>query len=122
MKKNEVQEISESEFETQVLSSMQPVLVGFLTDWSKPCQVCESVLEEVAAACEGRAKVFKINVDDNPDLGNVYRIQSIPTLIYFFNGSVRMKIIGMASAKAILAKLHSLTQGNSSTKDSDRPQ
>jgi thioredoxin 1 len=118
MKKNEVQEISEPEFGAEVLRSMQPTLVGFLAGWSKPCQLVEPVLVEVAEACNGQARVFKVNVDDNPDLGTFFGIQSVPTLIYFVNGHVRAKIVGMASPKAILAKLQSLTQGNTPSKDS----
>ncbi|HWY32398.1 MAG TPA: thioredoxin domain-containing protein [Candidatus Acidoferrum sp.] len=78
--KNKVQEINEPEFEAQVLHSVQPVLVGFLTSWSKPCRLIEPVLDEVAEACHGTAKVLKVNVDDNPDLGTIYSIQSVPTL------------------------------------------
>jgi thioredoxin 1 len=110
MKKNEVQEISEPEFGAEVLRSMQPALVGFLAGWSKPCQLVEPVLEEVAEA----------NVDDNPDLGTFFGIQSVPTLIYFVNGVVRAKIVGMASPKAILAKLQSIAQANTPTKEPGR--
>ena len=117
-----VQEINESEFEAQVLRAAQPVLVGFLTGWSKPCQLIEPVLDEVAVACNGSAKIFKVNVDTNPDLGTTYSIQSIPALIYFVNGSVRAKIVGMVSAKAVLAKLNSLTSGNPPTKEPGQPQ
>ena len=120
--KNQVQEINEPEFETEVLRCAQPVLVGFLAGWSKPSRLVEPVLDEVAEACNGNAKVFKVNVDDNPDLGTIYSIQSVPTLIYFVNGAVRAKIVGMVSPKAILAKLNSLTPGNSPANDSGRPQ
>ena len=120
--KNKVQEINEPEFEAQVLHSAQPVLVGFLTSWSKPCRLIEPVLDEVAEACHGTAKVLKVNVDDNPDLGTIYSIQSVPTLIYFFNGTVRARIVGMVSSKAILAKLNSLTPENTPRKKSDQRQ
>jgi len=120
--KYQVQEINEPEFEAQVLRSTQPVLVGFLTGWSKPCRLIEPVLDEVAEACNGNAIIFKVDVDDNPDLGTIYSIQSVPTLIYFFNGAIRAKIVGMVSPKAILAKLNSLTPGNTPTKESERPQ
>jgi thioredoxin 1 len=109
---NQVQEINEPEFEAQVLRSTQPVLVGFLTGWSKPCRLIEPVLDEVAQACNGNAKIFKVDVDDNPDLGTIYGVQSIPMLIFFNNGIVRAKIVGMASPKAILVRLNSLTPGN----------
>ncbi len=120
--KNQVQEINEPEFETEVLRCAQPVLVGFLADWSKPSRLVEPVLDEVAETCNGNATIFKVNVDDNPDLGTIYAVQSVPTLIYFCNGAVRAKIIGMVSPKAILAKLNSLTPGNPPTKESERPQ
>ena len=119
--KNQAQEINEPEFETEVLRCAQPVLVGFLAAWSKPSRLVEPVLDEVAGACNGSAKIFKVNVDDNPDLGTIYAIQSVPTLIYFFNGAIRAKIVGMVSPKAILAKLNSLTAGNPPANESGRP-
>jgi thioredoxin 1 len=120
--KNQVQEINESEFESQIQHAAQPVLVGFLTGWSKPCRLIEPVLDEVAETCDGNAKIFKVNVDDNPDLGTIYSIQSVPTLIYFFQGTVRGKIVGMASPKAILTKLNLLMPGNRPANESRRPQ
>jgi thioredoxin 1 len=122
MNSKQVKEINEPEFETEVLRSAQPVLVGFLTGWSKPCQLVEPILDEVAQACDGNAKIFKVNVDDNPDLGSIYAIQSIPTLVYFFNGTVRGKIIGMVSSKAILTKLKLLTPEDAPTSESRRPE
>ena len=105
MKDNQVQEIDETEFNAQVLGSKKPALVGFVAGWSQACGRIEPVLEEVAKACNGTARVFKVDVDDNPDLGTEYGIQSVPTLILFCDGAVRIKIIGTVSARAILAKL-----------------
>src|ERR1035441_9107783 len=99
--KSQVQEINDPEFVTEVLRCAQPVLVGFLAGWSKPSRLLEPVLDEVAGACNGSAKIFKVNVDDNPDLGTIYSIQSVPTLIYFLNGAVRAKIIGMVDRKSV---------------------
>ena len=104
----------------EVLRCAQPVLVGFLAGWSKPSRLVEPVLDEVAEACNGTAKILKMDVDDNPDLGTIYGIQSVPTLVYFFNGTIRAKIVGMASPKAILAKLQSLAQANTPTKEPGR--
>jgi len=122
MNTKQAQEINEPEFEMEVLRCAQPVVVGFLTGWSKPCLLVEPVLDEVAQACNGNAKIFKVNVDDNPDLGTIYSIQSVPTLVYFFNGAVRAKIVGMVSPKAILAKLNSITPENTPTKEPGRSQ
>ncbi len=66
-------EIHESDFEMKVLKSKQPVLVNFWADWSRPCRRLGPVLEEVAAVCEGRVKVVKVNADDHPGLGLWYR-------------------------------------------------
>jgi thioredoxin 1 len=118
--KKQVQEINEPEFETKVLRCPQPVLVGFLADWSKPSRLVEPALDLVAEACNGNAKIFKVNVDDNPDLGTSYSIQSVPTLIYFFKGTVHAKIVGTVSPKAMLARLISLTSENPPTNESKR--
>jgi thioredoxin 1 len=103
-------EINEPDFEREVLKSTQPVLVLFWTAWSQPCRRLGPVLEEVAAGCNGRAKVVKVNADDNPNLGMSYWIQSIPTLLYFINGEERARIVGTASKEAILAKLKLLAE------------
>ena len=118
----QAKEINEAQFETEVLRCAQPVLVGFLTGWSKPCRLIEPVLDEVAGACNGNAKIVRVNVDDNPDLGTIYGVQSIPMLIFFFNGLIRAKIVGMVSSKAVLAKLNSLTLENTPTNESERRQ
>jgi len=99
-------EINDPDFDLEVLKSKQPVLVNFWADWSQPCRRLGPVLEEVAAACNGIAKVVKVNADDNPQLGMSYWIQSIPTLICFVNGEERGRIVGTASREAILSLLN----------------
>ncbi|MBE0540309.1 MAG: thiol reductase thioredoxin [Verrucomicrobia bacterium] len=106
-----IADISEGNFESEVLLSQQPVLVEFSAAWSRPCHILDSVLDEVASACAARVKVVRINADDNPDLSLVYNIQSIPTLLYFVEGNLRAKMIGTASKEAILAKLQAVSQG-----------
>lgn len=110
-----ISEINEPEFEVEVLKSGQPVLVNFWAEWSQPCRRIGFVLDEFAAECNGKVKVVKVNVDDNPDLGMWYGIQSIPTLLYFINGNVVAEIVGTASKAAILAKLQSLTRKDKET-------
>ncbi len=98
-------DVAEGNFSAEVLQSKQPVLVEFWTPWSRPCQVLEPVLNEIAAAWAGKAKVVKVNADDSLDLSLWYDIRSIPTLLYFVHGKPRLRIIGTASKEAILAKL-----------------
>ena len=105
-----IAEVDEANFGSVVLASEAPVLVAFLAPWSRPCQVLGSALDAVVAACAGKVKVVTINVDDNPDLGLVFEIQSIPTILYFVNGLACARIVGTASKKAILAKLKGLNR------------
>jgi thioredoxin 1 len=98
-------EVGEATFEAEVLKVSLPVLVAFYAPWSRPCQVLEATLEEVAKACVGRVKVVKVNADDNPDLSLWYEVQSIPTLLFFADGSVRAAVVGTATKEAILSKI-----------------
>ncbi len=102
-------EVGEKDFEREVLRSEQPTLVVFGAHWSKPCHLLKSVLSEVAAQCAGRLRVLRVNVDDNPDLGVWYAIESIPTLLCFVNGKVCARIVGTASKEAILSRLPPLS-------------
>ena len=75
--------VTAAEFRAEVLESRQPVLVEFWTPWSRPCQVLDSVLQELAGAAGGAVKVVKVDADDCLDLSLWYDIQSVPTLLYF---------------------------------------
>src|SRR5881409_3774017 len=101
-------EIDETNFETEVLKSTQPVLVDFWPEWCGPCKMLAPVLDEIAAGQAGRVKVAKVNVDENPALAERYGIQSIPTLLYFANGALRNQTIGVVSKKRIVENLEAL--------------
>lgn len=110
-------EVGEANFDSEVLKSKQTVLVAFQAPWSRPCQILDSALDEVATACAGGVKVVKVNADENPDLSLWYEIQSIPTLLYFVGGRPCAKIVGTASKEAILAKLPTLGHDSVSKTD-----
>jgi thioredoxin 1 len=97
--------ITEATFEAEVLKSKPPVLVVFGTSWSRPCQVLDPILQELALDWVGKVKVVKVNADDSLNLSLCYDIQSIPTLVYFIEGKLRVQIVGTATKDAILAKL-----------------
>jgi thioredoxin 1 len=101
-------EINETNFESEVLQSTQPVLVDFWAEWCGPCKMLAPVLDEIAREQVGRAKVAKVNVDENPVLAARYDIQSIPTLLYFANGDVRNQTVGAVSKKRIVSDLEAL--------------
>jgi len=102
--------IAAEDFKAEVLESNQPVLVEFWAPWSRPCQVIDSVLRELASACAGKVKVVKVNADDSLDLSLWYEIQSVPTLLYFVRGNPCLRIVGTATKEAILAKLQPFLQ------------
>ena len=102
--------INAIDFKTEVLESQQPVLVVFWAPWSRPCQVIDSVLQELASACAGKVKLVKVNADDSLDLSLWYDIQSVPTLVYFVKGNPSLRIVGTATRDAIMAKLNGLSE------------
>jgi thioredoxin 1 len=101
-------EINEANFAAEVLEASQPVLVDFWAEWCGPCKMLAPVLNEIAVEQAERAKVVKVNVDENPALAARYGIQSIPTLLYFVNGELRDHIIGATGKRNIVAKLDAL--------------
>jgi thioredoxin 1 len=90
-------EVGEKDFQKEVLNSPQPTLVGFGAPWSKPCLILREELLQVAAHCAGKVRVLWVNVDDNPDLGAWYEIESIPLLLCFVGGKICARIVGTAS-------------------------
>jgi thioredoxin 1 len=101
-------EITEANFEAEVLNSQQPVLVDFWAEWCGPCKMLAPVLDEIATEQSHRVKVAKVNVDQHPALAARFGIQAIPTLLFFADGKVRHRTVGAMGKKAIVAKLEEL--------------
>ena len=95
--------ISENEFEKEVLQAELPVLLDFWAPWCGPCKMLGPVLDEVAAANDGRLKVVKVNVDENPDLAQKYQVMGIPAMFLFKGGQVIDNFTG-AMSKAVLSE------------------
>ena len=94
-------EITDDSFEKEVLQADQPVLVDFWAAWCGPCRMIAPTVEALAKEYAGKAKVAKVNVDENNLTPAKYNIRGIPTLLLFKDGQVREQIVGAAGRDAI---------------------
>ena len=99
---------TEENFKSEVIESSQPVLVDFWAEWCGPCKMIAPAIEELAADFDGKAKVVKVNVDEQPKLAQEYGVRSIPTLLFFRDGKVAEQLVGAAQQDALAEKLTSL--------------
>ncbi|MDQ3990715.1 MAG: thioredoxin [Actinomycetota bacterium] len=100
-----VTDVTDSEFEAQVLRSETPVLVDFWADWCVPCHMVSPVVEEIGRERSADLKVMKLDVDHNPETARRYQVMSIPTLILFHGGEERARVRGAHGKDAILAQI-----------------
>ena len=88
--------VSDTTFDSEVLKATGPVVVDFWAEWCGPCRMIAPALEEIAGTLNGKVKIVKLNVDENPQTAAKYGIQSIPTLMIFKNGQMASRQIGAA--------------------------
>ena len=98
---NNVMEFTDQSFEQEVLQADQPVLVDFWAAWCGPCRMIAPTVEALATEYAGKAKVGKVNVDENSATPGRYNIRSIPTLLLFKGGEVREQVVGVKSRDEI---------------------
>ena len=101
-------EVNDSNFKEVVLNSDKPVMVDFWATWCGPCKALVPVVEEVAAEYEGKAVVVKCNVDEAADAPMDYGIRNIPTLLFFKNGELVDRHVGVASKADLVAKIDAI--------------
>src|SRR3981081_1466636 len=88
--------VADITFESEVLKATSPVVVDFWAEWCGPCRMIGPALEEIAGSLDGKVKIVKLNVDENPQTAQKYVIMSIPTLMIFKNGEMAARQIGAA--------------------------
>lgn len=97
--------INSSEFKNDVLNDNGAILVDFFAEWCGPCKMVAPVLEELSTELEGKAKIFKVDVDKSGDLAEKYEIAGVPTLMIFKDGKAVDKMVGFQPKEILKSRL-----------------
>ena len=97
--------LTSANFEQEVLQSEIPVLVDFYAEWCGPCKMLSPVIDEIANEYEGKAKICRVNVDEEMELAQQYRVMSVPTVLVFKNGQVSGTSIGYVGKEKLTEML-----------------
>jgi thioredoxin 1 len=106
-----ISEVSDANFQAEVIESETPVLVDFWAPWCGPCRMVAPVLEEIAQEKGDALKIVKLNTDENQQTAIAYEVLSIPTLILFKNGQIAKKVIGAYPKRKLEAELEPALAG-----------
>ncbi|PIS47253.1 MAG: thioredoxin [Elusimicrobia bacterium CG08_land_8_20_14_0_20_51_18] len=87
--------LTDADFQAEVIKSDVPVLVDFWAPWCGPCKMIGPIIEELANEYAGKAKIAKVNTDENPATAGEYQISAIPTILFFKGGKVVKEIVGL---------------------------
>jgi thioredoxin 1 len=101
-------EITDANFQEVVLNAGQPAVIDFWAEWCGPCRMLTPIVKELSQEFEGRVVVGKVDVDGNPAISGKYGIRNIPTLLFFKNGQVVDKQVGVVPKGALVAKIEAL--------------
>lgn len=104
--------LTNDNFAQEVLNSPIPVVVDFWAAWCGPCRVVGPIVEALATEFVDRAKVGKLNIDEETEIASQYAISAIPTLLFFQNGQIVDTVVGIASERELSAKLAALLERN----------
>lgn len=104
----DVIEITDANFEEEIIQSELPVIVDFGAEWCMPCKMMSPVVDELAKELKGRVKVCKINVDENTKAAVDLSVMNIPALIFFKDGKEESRVVGVVSKKELLKKVEEL--------------
>jgi len=103
-----VNDLTDKEFEQEVIKSDLPVLLDLWAPWCGPCRMIAPVVEKLSARYNGKLKFFRLNIDENPQTPARYRVMSIPTLMFFKDGAAVDMVVGAVPEKTITPKIDAL--------------
>ena len=103
-----VTDVTDQDFEEEVIKSALPVLVDLWAPWCGPCRMVAPVIDKLAESYEGKFKFCRLNVDENPQTASKYRVMSIPTLIFFKGGEAVDTVVGAVPEQALKPKIDGL--------------
>jgi thioredoxin 1 len=106
MADEKVMHVTDADFQEKILKSDIPAMVDFWAPWCGPCKAIAPMINELAGEYEGKVKIAKMNVDENPETPGKYGIRAIPTLIFFKNGKVADQITGAVGKTQLAAMLN----------------
>ena len=101
----DVKDVTDQDFESQVVGAETPVLVDFWAEWCVPCHMVSPVVEEIGRDNGDALSVVKLNIDENPEVTRKYGVMSIPTLIMFVSGEEKARVVGARGKDAILKEI-----------------
>ncbi|MPZ69718.1 MAG: thioredoxin [Actinobacteria bacterium] len=101
----ELQAVGEQDFNESVLASDTPVIVDFWAEWCGPCRLVHPELEKISVEYEGKVKIVKLNIDENPSVAAKYGVMSIPTIALFTDGNLSAQVVGARPKDDIISGL-----------------
>ena len=102
---SQLSKTTDSSFDNDVIKSNVPVMVDFWAEWCGPCRMLSPILEEVAPSYQGKLKIVKMNVDENPETPGQFGVMSIPTMIFFKNGKEVDRVTGAVPKDVVKSRI-----------------